>query len=103
MTARDLLIYLSLKHNGNWDSICHAIKTHEHFDIESVEASVKYAEEELAILAKTHCAITTLVDDDYPTTLKYVTRPPFVLYRKDNITVTKPFKGLWKPEASPKA
>ncbi len=102
MKARDLLIHLSLKYDGDWHSIYHAIKTREKFDVKDVEASAKYAEEELAILAKTNYAIVTVTDEEYPEWLKSSMPAPFVLYLKDGEIVSKPFKGLKKPEASPK-
>lgn len=94
MKARKLLIYLSLKYDGDWRSIYHAIETREKVDPKAVEDASNYAEEQFKLLAETNCSIVTVVDDEYPQWLKDNMPSPFVAYLKDGELATKPFKGL---------
>ena len=71
ITARQVLIYLSLKYEGNWDKIYNAIKTKE--DIDSNEIGKIVISNAI-----------TIVDDNYPQGLKTQYKPPFVLFYKGN-------------------
>lgn len=74
MTGRDLLIYLSLKHSGNWDEIYKAVNEKE----EIKDSHEDYAK--MVIDAKTKHHIITILDDEMPEALKHCHKPPFVLY-----------------------
>jgi len=70
MNGRDILIYLSIRHLGDWDKILASIKKREDFDLS------KALEETKKITSK----VVTIVDPDYPSSLKEAPKPPFVLY-----------------------
>lgn len=94
MIARNLLIYLSLKYDGDWKSIYYAIERQEDVDPDEVDAVALHAEKELQSQAHKAGAIMTCIDADYPDWLKQHACPPFVLYLKDGECTTVPFKGL---------
>ena len=75
MNSRETLIYFSLKYKGDWENIYNALSSKEEID-------EKEAKKLLSTL--TTKAITCL-DDEYPETLKPISRPPFVLYYYGNI------------------
>ncbi len=77
--AQDVVLYFSLKYNGNWEDIYNAIKVKE-----------KINDEEYVLLKEKNKAnYITLVDKDYPDNLKKSYRPPFVLYYYGNIDFLK--------------
>lgn len=67
MNPRDVLIHLSLKYNGDYKSIRHAIEEKEYLDEEIVIPSMS-------------CRVVTLLDDDFPEILKEFYQCPLVLY-----------------------
>lgn len=75
--ARDLLIYLSLKYEGDWEKIFSAIKGKEAFSKEDVLK----ASENLS------CSCVTLIDPEYPSSLKNCNKPPFVLFYYGDISL----------------
>ena len=82
LSARNILIFLNKKNNGNWDKMYHDIQNR-----------ANYPEDDVDITQYHH--VTTLVDPDYPTKLKQSFKPPFCLFwegdlsllNKDNIMV----------------
>lgn len=70
LRGRDLLIYLSLKYNGDWERIYSAVK---------VKEPVK-ADDVLTAIQTVKSRTMTIIDEDYPNALKGVYKPPFVLY-----------------------
>lgn len=83
--GRDLLIYLSVTYEGDWDKIYDAIKRKEkNFTSEDVDRAV------LSIKAKT----ITLLDNNYPEILKKCYRPPFVLYYYGDLTLIDEDKSI---------
>ena len=66
----EILLYLSLKYQGQFDKIYQAIKDKEKPD----EEEFKKMKERLK------CSYTTIVSDDYPQCLRDIACPPFVLY-----------------------
>ncbi len=70
MNARQILLYLSLKYEGNWEDIYDAIKRKEPINEDDM----------LIEISKIKSNVTTLIDDDYPLYLKCIYKPPFVLY-----------------------
>lgn len=79
MRGREILIYLSLKYEGNWDDIYHALTIKEVFDIEEANRQIK--------LLKSNAI--TIIDEEYPDCLKKSFHPPFVLFFYGNIELFK--------------
>ena len=77
MDSRKILIYLALKYKGDWDSIYHDISNHATLDINEDLVDVA--------LSKMTSNAVTILDSEYPDTLKNIYRPPFVLFYHGNI------------------
>lgn len=75
MTNRDLLIYLSLIHDGSYRKIVDAIRTNAEYDPETVEKEVRALK----------CKTVTYMDDDYPACFNTAICPPLVLYYYGNL------------------
>lgn len=69
-SAREILLYLSLKYDGEWDSICKAIVEREPISQEDLKKR----------LLKFKGSYVTMYDENYPRKLSRVYKPPFVLY-----------------------
>ncbi|MCB9499162.1 MAG: DNA-protecting protein DprA [Erysipelotrichaceae bacterium] len=79
MQARELLLFLSHKYEGDWDKIYYAIRTKE-----------KVQSDEVVDFAKSFKGnYITLTDENYPHFIKETTRPPFVLYYKGDIEILR--------------
>lgn len=74
-----ILLYFSLKYNGDFDMIYHALKTKEPMDYEYFELLKKGI----------NCRYTTIISDDYPEQLKNIYKPPFVLFYYGNLDLIK--------------
>lgn len=71
MEARDILIYLNMRFDANWDEIYkHICAKDLDFTEDEVESALK------SIKSK----VVTALDDDYPEVLKTCFKMPFVLY-----------------------
>ena len=79
MEQREILLYLSLKFQGNWDKIYEVISGKEEIDLEEAENYIK----------RFNGNYITILDEDFPLCLKEVTKPPFVLYYKGDISLLK--------------
>lgn len=79
MKARDILCYLAIRNNGDWDKIYKDVSNKTQVDDETIEET----------LATLKCNYITLVDDEYPQQLKQVYKPPFVLFYYGNIELLK--------------
>lgn len=66
----DVLLYFSLKYQGQFDQIYRALERKERVDEELKEK----------LFSTLKCSYTTLLSDDYPEQLKFINCPPFVLY-----------------------
>ena len=66
----DTLLYFALKYEGDFDLIYHALIQKEVIDYEYFKQLKKDMK----------CQYTTLVSEDYPTCLKEIGQPPFVLF-----------------------
>ena len=66
----ELVLYFSLKYDGDFGKIYQAI-----LDKEPVDEMLKNA-----LKRKLNCQYTTLFSHDYPECLKQINNPPFVLY-----------------------
>lgn len=74
MSGRDILIFLAIKYNGDWNSIYQAIKNKEMVDEQVVQETI--------VQAKKYNTIT-IIDDSYPDSLKKIYKPPFVIFTTD--------------------
>lgn len=77
MNTRELLLYLSLKFNGDWENI---------FDFIKKKCRVDKNEFENYVSGFSGNYIT-LLDDEYPECLKVGRKPPFVLFYKGDINL----------------
>lgn len=71
---RNILISLALKYNGDWDKITEAIKAKEELDEELIEEA-------------SNTQAITLLDPEYPSSLKQCYKPPIVLFYKGDISL----------------
>lgn len=71
MEARNILIYLSILHEGDWDKIYQDI----------LDKKCNFNEDDVyRVVSNLKCQALTLLDDEYPPYLKEAFKPPFVLY-----------------------
>jgi len=75
----EILLYFSLKYNGDWAKIYSAINSKEPFLKEKLEELKK----------NLRSSYITILDDLYPKHLQHITNPPFVLYYRGNIDLIK--------------
>ncbi len=66
-------------YKGNWDKIYEAISLMEDFDEEKAKK----------LIANPKSKVVTIFDDDYPQQLKFIQKPPFVLYYHGDISIIK--------------
>ena len=77
MNSRENLLYLSLKHNGDWQKI-----------YEDLLAHIELDEKEVQELNKTVASkYITILDEDYPESLRRMCKPPFVLYYHGDLSL----------------
>lgn len=76
MKARDFIIALNEKYGGDWNKI--------YADIANANRTVDSSEAE-ATVARIKDKSIILMDDDYPSRLKQIPHPPFVLYYRGNL------------------
>lgn len=82
--GRDIIVYLAIKYQGNWNAIYDAIKRKELVDEPTVHET----------LAKQEFKVVTIIDEDYPERLKKMYKPPFVLFYDGNIQALQYRKTL---------
>ncbi len=75
----ELVLYFSLKYNGDFQSIYNALINKEQID-EQLKSDLK---------KRVKCHYTTLFSDDYPEALKLINCPPFVLYYYGDLSLVK--------------
>ena len=73
----EILLYFSLKYNGDFHKILKALQTKEKVRKEDVEKAVKTVQSKY----------TTIISDDYPKKLKEISCPPFVLFYHGNLDI----------------
>ncbi|MBQ0142036.1 MAG: DNA-processing protein DprA [Prevotellaceae bacterium] len=82
MKANSVLIHLSLEHHGDWQKIFNSIQSTDHIgDENKAEGRIK------AELHFGAAKALTLLDADYPESLKKIQQPPFVLYYRGDISL----------------
>ncbi len=78
MTGREILIYLSVINEGNWNKIYQDIKNRrKDFSENDIICAID------GIKSKA----VTIIDDEYPNFLKNVNKPPFVLYYYGDLNI----------------
>lgn len=75
----ELILYFSLKYEGDFQCIYRALKSKERID-ESLRLKLK---------KQLKCCYTTIVSDDYPEMLKTINMPPFVLFYYGDLSLVK--------------
>lgn len=81
----ELVLYFSLKYEGDFQSIYNALLRKERVD-DNLKCELK---------KKLKCSYTTIFSDDYPETLKLINCPPFVLYYYGDLSlVNKKLIGI---------
>lgn len=75
-----ILIFFSIKYNGDWDKIYNALETKERVSLEEIKKT-----EELIKDKK----VLTILDQDYPMVLKEAYKPPFVIWYKGDKSLLK--------------
>jgi len=81
LTGREIIIALSVKFNGDWPMIYGAIKnklTVEESEVNQLFASIP-----------SDITPITIIDSDYPETLKKIYKPPFVLFTRGNLSLLR--------------
>lgn len=73
----EILVYFSIKYGGDWDQIYAAINRKEKVDRELMEE----------LLSKQKNNYITILDSNYPSKLKSIYKPPFVLFYKGDISL----------------
>lgn len=82
-TPDDVLVYLALKYEGDWDKMNQSIRNKERPD-----------EEEYAELLKTnHSKHITILDRNYPEAFKNMCKPPLVLFYYGDISIIETMKN----------
>ncbi len=77
ISPREVLIYLSIKHKGDWKKI--------YMDIR--ERVFPNVEEAKALIGKLRHKCVTLLDPEYPKSISNSPKPPFVLYYEGNFSL----------------
>ncbi len=70
LSFREILLYYSLKHHGDWNKIYDCLRRKEHIN----------QEEAKELIGNFDVPYVTLLDDNYPLSLKSISKPPFVLF-----------------------
>lgn len=77
MGYKEVLIFLAVKHHGDWDEIFNAIQNREFGTPEEIQSVIKNIKSK----------VLTILDDNYPEHLKGLYRPPFVLFYYGDISL----------------
>jgi DNA processing protein len=70
MQIKEILVYFAIKYQGDWEKILHALRNYERVDDKEVKAT----------LSQIKSKYTTIVDEDFPPSLKDCMKPPFVIF-----------------------
>jgi DNA processing protein len=73
----DILIYFSYLHQGDWDKIYSSIKNKEMIDQEKLKS----------IKSDLNTNYITILSENYPSLLKHVNKPPFVIYYQGDVSL----------------
>lgn len=75
--GREVLLYLSLRYEGEWEEIYRAIHEKQPLVKEEIEQAVQSCQ----------TPYITILDEEYPASFKHVYRPPFVLFYYGDISL----------------
>lgn len=73
----DILLFFTLKYKGNWEQIYSALAEKEKVDSKELKK----------INNKIKSYYISIIDDNYPNSLKQIYKPPFSLFWKGNLTL----------------
>ena len=79
MKPREILIYYAVICKGDWVKIFESLSCKKHVD----------EDEAKKVVANMHSKAVTILDDDYPEQLKWIKRPPFVLFYHGDLSIIK--------------
>ncbi len=82
---KDIILYFAHKYFGDWERIYDAIEEQEDVDFEELELLKEEYEDKYV----------TVLDDDYPSALKLISRPPFCLFYKGDKNLFDNKDKLW--------
>ncbi len=82
---KDIILYFAHKYFGDWERIYDAIEKQEDVDFDELEILKDQYEDKYL----------TVLDHDYPSALKHIARPPFVLFYKGNKKLFRNNMKLW--------
>lgn len=77
VTKRDILIYFSIVHRGEWSEIQKAILEHKPLDYEDVKSTIESCKSK----------VLTIFDPEYPEALSKIPSPPLVLYYQGDLSL----------------
>lgn len=80
----NVLVYLSIIHNGDWNKIYQDILEKRPLDKEDIKKTVK----------EINVPFITLINNNYPQCLKRIFKPPFVLFYKGDIELLNKEKKI---------
>ena len=81
----DVILYYAHKYFGDWERIYDAIEEQEDIDFEAIEKIKKEWEGQYV----------TVYSPDYPSALRKIEKPPFVLFYKGNLDLLKSKNYIW--------
>lgn len=79
MEARKILIHQAIKFVGNWNAFYNEIKY----------CKTKFTPKEIEDIKKQNVQAVTIIDREYPDELKCLSKPPFVLFYKGDLSLLK--------------
>lgn len=81
----EIILYYACKYNGNWENIYDAIEEQEDIDYKELEG----------LKNKYEGKYITVYNHEYPSDLRQLRRPPFVLFYKGDIELLKRKDKIW--------
>ncbi len=82
---RDIIFYWAVKFFGDWERIYDALEEQQDVDFDQLEIWKEEYQDKYV----------TVLDDEYPSELKHINRPPFVLFYKGNKKIFQNTHKLW--------
>lgn len=87
MNDREILIYYAIKHKGNWNEIFEEVSKANPPEGEEKPENTIDEKEAKQLLKNIKSKAVTILDEEYPDPLKFITRPPFVLFYHGDISL----------------
>lgn len=84
LKARDILIYMACKYEGNYKHMFQAIKDKEMIDLDLLK---RY-------LSNIKSKVVTYMDNDYPKCLKHISNPPLTLFYYGDLSILSKYKKV---------